>query len=364
MSTRKFDIAQYLKSFKRPTTGQLILTGIGLVVAIALFIFLRGFVTCWRLTSLPGIAPSYCTGQSNPPPVNSQGTPIAVTDATATPEIVAPPVSLPEPWDGASRVSILVMGYDYGEWASERQCPCRTDTMMVLTIDPITKTAGMLSVPRDMWVNIPDFGYNRINTANYLGDAYKLPGGGPELARKTVENFLGIPIQYYVMMDFNSFITIVQTIAGEKGICMVIPEDIVIDQLGPDNTTTLTAGPDCLNGSEVLAYARTRHTANDDVDRSGRQQQVIMAVRDRLLDPGNFLSLLSKAPTLYNQLSDGIKTNFPGLNDAERLAVLALQIPPENIQKACHRLHHDGTGESIRQRGSAGYRPAVPRKDP
>jgi anionic cell wall polymer biosynthesis LytR-Cps2A-Psr (LCP) family protein len=59
--------------------------------------------------------------------------------------------------------------------------------MILLTIDPLSKTAGMLSIPRDMWVNIPGFGYGRINTAYNLGAAYKLPGGGPALAMKTVE---------------------------------------------------------------------------------------------------------------------------------------------------------------------------------
>ena len=74
--------------------------------------------------------------------------------------------------------------------------------MILLTIDPLTKTAGMLSIPRDMWVNIPGFGYSRINTAYSLGEGSKLPGGGPELARKTVEQFIGVPIQYYAQIDF------------------------------------------------------------------------------------------------------------------------------------------------------------------
>jgi LCP family protein required for cell wall assembly len=327
MAKMKFDLVQKLRALKRPTTTQLILSGVGLALAIVLFIFLRGFVACWRLTSLPGVAPSTCAGQGAGPVTNPQGTPLA---GTAAPTLSAPQVELPPPWDGASRVNILVMGYDYGDWSSDRQCPCRTDTMIVFTIDPLSHTAGMLSIPRDMWVDIPGFdNYNKINTANFLGDLYKLPGGGPELAIKTVENFLGIPIQYYVLLDFTTFEKMIDTIGG---ICLVIPEDITIDPLGPHNTEYLPAGPDCFNGPETLAYARMRHTANDDMDRAARQQQVIMSIRDKLLSPGNFLNLVAQAPTLYHELSGGFNTNL-SLNDALRLAVFAKDISLDQIQK-------------------------------
>ena len=329
MTQKKFDFAQNLRAFKRPTTSQFILTGVGLVLAIAVFIFLRNFVSCWRLTSLPGMPLPTCPN-SNPGPVttNAQGSPIAPSAGTATPTLSAPQVELPPPWDGASRVNILVMGYDYGDWAADRSCPCRTDSMIVFTIDPLSHTAGMLSVPRDMWANIPNFGYFKINTANYLGDLYKLPGGGPELARKTVENFLGIPIQYYVLLDFTTFEKLIDTIGG---VDVSVSSEITIDPLGHHNTVVLKPGMHHLDGPRALAYARVRHTANDDIDRSGRQQQVIMAVRDKLLKPGNFLNLVSQAPKLYDQISGGINTNLP-LNDAIRLAVLAKDVPLGQIQ--------------------------------
>lgn len=272
-----------------------------------------------------------CPGQNsnnNQPVTNTEGTPIPVT-GTTTPILTAPQAALPPPWDGASRVNVLVMGYDYGDWSADRRCPCRSDTMIVFTIDPLSHTAGMLSVPRDMWVNVPNFGYFKINTANYLGDLYKLPGGGAELARKTVENFLGIPIQYYVMLDFTTFEALIDAI---DGVDVNVPAEITVDPLGPHNTTTLEPGIDHLDGAIALAYARMRHTANDDIDRSGRQQQVILAVRDKLLkQPAYFLKLVSNANTLYNKLSSGIITNMP-LNDATRLAVLAMQVPLNQIQ--------------------------------
>ncbi len=322
-----------MRSYKRPTIPQFILLGLGLVLAIAIFAFLRGFVSCWTLTTLPGMAPATCPNKAAIPTqvvTNAQGTPIAAPE-TSTPEVSIPQV-LPTAWDGASRVNILVMGYDYGDWAADRKCPCRTDTMIVVTVDPASKTAGMISVPRDMWVEIPPYGYHKINMANFLGDADKLPGGGPELARKAVENFLGVPIQYYVMIDFNAFTTVVQTIAGEKGICLVIPYDITIDPIGPHNTENLKAGPDCFNGAETLAYARTRHTANEDVDRSGRQMQVILAIRDAVLRPGNWPNLVAHSLDLYNQVSAGVRTNL-SLPDAEKLARLVMDIPLDKIQQ-------------------------------
>jgi len=326
MAQEKFDLAEKLRAYKHPTLFQLVWMGAGLALAVASFIFLSGFVACWRLTALPGIPLPACS--SSAPATDT--TPGATLPPGVTPTSGAsvPQVELPPPWDGASRVNILLMGYDYGDWSSERQCPCRTDTMMVLTIDPLSHTAGALSIPRDMWVSIPGFdSYNKINTANFLGDSYKLPGGGAELARKTVENFLGIPIQYYVMVDFNTFVTMIDTIGG---ICLVIPEDITIDPLGHGNTEHLPAGPDCFNGAETLAYARMRYTANDDMDRAARQQQVILAIRDKLLSPGNFVNLVAQAPTLYQELSGGFETNLP-LNDALQLAVLAMEIPLDQI---------------------------------
>ncbi len=87
-------------------------------------------------------------------------------------------------WEGTERVNVLVMGIDQRE---QEQGPWRTDTMLVLTIDPVTLTGGMLSIPRDLWVPIPGYEEGRINTAHYLGDVYDYPGGGPALAAKTVQ---------------------------------------------------------------------------------------------------------------------------------------------------------------------------------
>ena len=186
----------------------------------------------------------------------------------------------------------------------------------------------MLSVPRDMWVNIPGFGYSKINNAYAYGQMYKLPGGGPGLAIKTVENFLGINIQYYAQVEFTTFETMIDTIGG---VCLTVPEEIKVGRTY-EHSVTLKPGYQCLDGKSTLGYARNRYTTNGDVDRAARQQQVILAIRDKVIDPKNFLSLISQAPALYNELSGGINTNL-SLQDALRLAVLAKDIPLDSIKK-------------------------------
>jgi len=335
MSEKNSNTSQKARPVARLSTGGWILLGVGLILAIALFIFLRGFVACWQLTSLPGLPPASCgVAAANPQTtpgvsINAEGTPIAPTISSA------PQVQMPPPWDGASRVTILIIGLDYRDWLAaqespEIQGPPRSDTMILLTIDPISKTAGMLSIPRDMWVNIPGFGYGKINTAYYLGEAYKLPGVGPGLAIKTVENFIGVPIQYYAQIDFGAFTQMIDEIGG---LDIEVSETITLDPIGQHNTIyDLPPGNYHFDGAHVLAYARARYTEGGDVDRARRQQQVIFAIRDKILSLGMLPTLVAKAPALYQELSTGIHTNM-SLDDAIKLGVLGMQIPQENIKK-------------------------------
>jgi len=342
MVDKKFDFLNKNRTLKRPTTGQFIWLGMGLVIAVGLFIFLRGFVACWSLTALPGSRSYTCAGQATSPVTNPAGTPVA--GATAVPTGNAPQVELPPPWDGASRVTILVIGLDYRDWETGQGAP-RSDTMILLTIDPVAKTAGMLSIPRDMWVNIPGFGYSKINNAYAYGAGNSLPGGGPGLAIKTVENFLGVPIQYYAQVSFNTFEQMIDTI---DGIDINVSSKIIVDPLGPGNTTTLQPGLNHLTGPLALAYARARDVSQGvtggDVERAQHQQQVILAIRDKVLAPGNFLKLMGQAPKLYSELSGGIDTNLT-FNDLRQLAVLAKDIPLDKIQNNVidYSMMQDGT---------------------
>jgi LCP family protein required for cell wall assembly len=316
--------------FGRPKIGQIIFWGVTLFLGVAAFVFVRNLTACWNLTDLPGLSPANCGEVSTESPFNPEGTPIATSDAVlpAAP-VTAPDVALPPAWDGASRINILFLGLDYRDWQAN-EGPPRTDTMILFTIDPLTKTAGMLSIPRDLWVNIPGFGYSRINTAYPSGEGNKLPGGGPGLAMKTVEQLLGVPVQYYVQVDFSTFTDIVNRL----GCITVVPEEkLVLDPVGSgtDHVVITPGGERMLCGWKVLAYARTRHTEGGDTDRSRRQQQVIFALQKKIFDPQVFPSLILQAPQMYSELSNGIHTNM-SLDDAIKLAMLGKDIDPATIK--------------------------------
>ena len=316
-------------NFKRPSVGGIIFWVIAIGLGVAALIFARGFFACWTITSLPGMPPASCgTGTTGIPAFNPEGTPIATEVVAATPEVSAP-VDVPAPtWDGGSRVNVLFIGVDARDWEVNATAP-RSDTMILFTIDPVTKTAGMLSIPRDMWVDIPGFGYGRINTAYNLGEAYKLPGGGPGLAMKTVEKFLGVPVNYYGQVDFNTFIAMIDTIGG---IDVQVKERLVLDPVGTGmDKVVITPGYRHLVGWKALAYARTRKTEGGDVDRAQRQQDVIFAIMEKVLSPDYFPIFVKQASGLYELMATGIHTNL-SFDDGLRLAVLLQGVPRESIK--------------------------------
>ena len=223
------------------------------------------------------------------------------------------------------------MGLDYRDWdAIQANEPSRTDSMIVFTFDPLTKTAGFLSIPRDMWVEIPGYDHGKINTAHFLGQLNRLPGGGPNLAVKTVENFLGIKIDYYALIDFTAFTKFIDSIGC---IDIKVRDELTIDPVGTGNTIFLKPGTQMFCGAEALAYARARHSGQEDFDRAKRQQEVIMAIRSQVLNIYSLPKLIAIAPQLYDQLSAGIQTNLP-LDMAIQLAWAIKDVSDENIKKA------------------------------
>lgn len=242
----------------------------------------------------------------------------------------APGRPLP-PWEGTERVNILVLGIDERE---SEEGPWRTDTMLVLTVDPLTRSAGMLSIPRDLWVPIPGYSEGRINTANYVGDAYDYPGGGPALAMRTVQYNLGVPIHYYVCVNFRAFVKLVDLIGGID----VHVEEEINDPTYPDahygyDPLHIDAGWQHMDGELALKYARTRHSSGGDFDRARRQQQVLLAILDKVTRLEMLPQLIPQAAQLWQTLSDSVQTDLT-LDKIVRLANLATQIPQENIRTA------------------------------
>jgi polyisoprenyl-teichoic acid--peptidoglycan teichoic acid transferase len=218
-----------------------------------------------------------------------------------TPRFQQSTVQVPE-WSGRERVNILLLGTDQRE--GETSAP-RTDTIIVATLDPQTKSAGMVSLPRDLWVTIPGYGNERINAAYELGELSK-KGGGPELARKTVEHLLGVPIHHYALIGFAGFQKLVDQVGG----VVIDVERPIKDDEYPDRDYSVRRiffqpGLQRLNGEAALWYVRTRH-ADSDFGRARRQQQFLLALRKQALQ----LNLLPKAPAILATLSDTIKTDL------------------------------------------------------
>jgi polyisoprenyl-teichoic acid--peptidoglycan teichoic acid transferase len=302
---------------------------VALALAIGAFQATRWLVSTWQLTALgTGIA---VVGQ----PTNDPSLPDLPTPAPAIPL-----AELPPPWDGASRVTVLLIGLDARDWLAGEGAP-RSDTLLVLTLDPLSRSAGVFSVPRDLWVNIPGFGHGRINTAYSLGEGNRLPGGGPVMSMRTVESLIGVPINYYAQIDFGAFERFIDEIGG---IHVYIPETIKLSAIG-EESRIFEAKAHKLDGKWALAYARARNTEGGDVDRAHRQQQVILAIKDRLSDPVILARLVTRAPALYSELAAGIRTNL-SLDDAIELGLFALQIPTNDIKRGVidYTMANIGTG--------------------
>ncbi len=238
---------------------------------------------------------------------------------------------LPE-WTGSERITVLILGID--ERAQWDEPAWRTDTMIVATLDPVTLQAGVLSIPRDLWVEIPGYTHNRINTAHYIGDYDDYPGGGPALAVETVEHNLGFEIDYYVRVNFQAFTDLVDEIGGID----IDVEETIDDPLYPDanygyDPLTIEAGEQHFDGELALKYARTRHTGNGDFDRARRQQQVILAILEKATQPAVLTRLVSKAPELYAMVEASSSTDLK-LDQAVALAGLARKIDAEAIHFA------------------------------
>lgn len=235
------------------------------------------------------------------------------------------------PWEGKNRVSILLLGIDQ---RCEEDGPTHTDSLMVVTIDPVGLSAAVVSLPRDLWVEIPDFGVDRINQANYLGEVFEYPGGGQALAVQTVETLLGVPIDYYVAVNFEAFVEVVDLIGGiEMNIPEMIDDPDYPDQCYGFDPFSIEAGEQHLDGEAALKYARTRATFGGDIDRAARQQAVILAVREQIFELDSLSQLIAQAPQLWQTSQDNVRTNMT-LDEAIQLALLAQDIPRESIRTA------------------------------
>jgi LCP family protein required for cell wall assembly len=205
----------------------------------------------------------------------------------------------PVPYNGHDRLNVLVMGIDSRGATGDTQ---NTDTMIVLSLDPVNRTASMLSVPRDTLATMPGHGADKVNAAY----AY----GGPDLAQKTIEGLLGIRINSYALIDFGAFTKIVDAVGG----VVVDVKRPIRDESYPTadygvERLNIQPGPQRMPGDLALKYARSRHDSND-FSRARRQQDVISAIRARLATDG----MLARLPLIVGDVGSAVETNFDPAN--------------------------------------------------
>ncbi len=217
-------------------------------------------------------------------------------------------------------INILLLGKD----ATEAN---HTDTIIIVSVNKETKTAAMVSIPRDLFVYVPGKIMSRINTA--------LPLGGPELLADTILYNLGIPIDYWAQVDFNGFVQIVDSLGGIDLAVTCGFTDFRLKAPGlnvedEDNWElfTLEQGIHHMDGDLALWYVRSRNSATgDDYGRGRRQQQLLRALFNKGID----LNLIPQVPNLYQTYQDTIETNMD-IGAMLQLAAIAPQVRENGIQ--------------------------------
>jgi LCP family protein required for cell wall assembly len=261
----------------------------------------------------------------------NQARPIA-TEAAAAPLETPLPNALRDP------VNVLLIGVD------KRPNPddgVRSDTLIVVHLDPQQKWASMLSIPRDSVVNIPHLGrakinaayaYGYTNAAAIYGEGTEADAGGGALAAETVEQFLGVKVDYIAQVDFHGFEQLVDAIGG----VLVDVERPLLDAEYPTEgygveRIYIPAGLQVMNGRTALIYARSRHLSTD-FDRGRRQQQVLRALLDQVKGRG-LLENVTALPEWADVLAQNVRTTLPvrDLGVLNGLASLARELNSDRV---------------------------------
>jgi LCP family protein required for cell wall assembly len=206
----------------------------------------------------------------------------------------------------AGPVTILLLGSD--RRPGEDITP-RSDAIIVLHLDPARRRLAMLSLPRDLWVSIPGYGENRLNAAYLWGEHDGPPGTGMALAKATVSDLLGLPIDYVAVADFRGFIGLIDALDGVT----VDVAEALVDRRFPTadhgfTTVRFDPGPQPMDGATALTYCRVRHP-DDDFARHRRQQAVLLGIAARLRERG--IGSLLDAERLSSALVGFVQTDMP-----------------------------------------------------
>jgi polyisoprenyl-teichoic acid--peptidoglycan teichoic acid transferase len=201
-----------------------------------------------------------------------------------------PPTPTPPAPPAGGPITVLLLGSDERPGETD---PSRTDAIIIARIDPHSGRVALLSLPRDLWVEIPGYGYARLNAANVWGIIYNAPEGGLGLAKKTVSNLLGIPIDYTIHINFQGFIGAIDALGG---VTVDVPKELYDDEFPTMDYGYTVAhflpGPQQMDGATALMYSRIRHP-DSDFERMRRQQAVVVAAMARIREQNPLQSLKS-----------------------------------------------------------------------
>lgn len=264
------------------------------------------------------------TNTPNPPAPMPTASPTLTPTPTPTATPIPTPLPVPE-----GVISIMLLAGD----RLPGQTAWRTDSIIYVRINPTTKVVGMLSIPRDLWVYIPNHGYDRINTADYQGESEGYPGGGPALLNETLLMNLGIGFDRYIRVNFEGFKEIINILGG-----IDVDVECSVELWGADPEVPggwkqigfVPAGMQHMDGETALRYAQCRY--NTPVfDRDRRQQKVLFAIRDRVLELG-IAGLVPRALELLTTMRDMVQTDL-GPSEIVTLAQLVPQVRPSNVHR-------------------------------
>lgn len=244
---------------------------------------------------------------------NKRVDPEVKTVLTAKPSSTLVSVTVPVP-ESPSAMDVLVLGSDHR--ADEEEAYGRSDTIMLVHIDPDNDYLSVMSIPRDLRVSIPDHGKNKINAAYAFG--------GPALTIRTVEQLTGVDIDHYIEVDFQAFQDITNALGG-------VYVDVDRRYYNDDPTwelIKLAPGYQLLNGSDALDYVRFRHDLNADFGRMSRQQRFLAALREQAMG----WDLPFKLPKVISALFKNIATDL-GANDIVKLAYWGIGLDGSRIRQ-------------------------------
>ncbi len=279
------------------------------------------------------VAPLFAAGESPVPPFAPH-----FLNPPRQPQVLAPP---PVPAAGAPNIqpsvetpigpafnwssteNYLILGTDRrgggGGW--------RTDTVMILGLDRSLNRAAVFSIPRDLYVQIPEYGWGRINQVDYLGEQRNGFGGGPQLISQVLSNTLGISTNHWVRLQMDGFVDIVNAVGGVT-VHLDCPfyEPILNTTTNAWSYFVLPAGDVKLDGESAYWFVRLRYRESD-IGRGRRQRQFLWALRDQILNT----NLVTRFPELWSAFQNSISSDM-SLPQLIELAQYGVTLDSANVR--------------------------------